>query len=160
MPHRVIKSIDGRRGGALLMIGLAFVVYGWGHLRPSEGRALALSWLPEWFSNVHLGTGVIVLAGLTVVCALVSRFSRHLLAVGFLLAFVQAGVLAVVYGIAWWPEGLLPDPAVSVLFLVFGGIIFSISGLDEGGRQPLTPAARAAVQAAAAAQRGDDEGAP
>lgn len=130
MPHRVIKSIDGRRGGALTLIALLLLLLGGSQIRPRAGRSESLSWLPEWFGNNELGFVVAGAGALVLLLALVSKKSRHALAGGYILAFVTLGLLGLLYlGTAL--AGASQTFAYGLLFLTLAVLVLYISGWDE-----------------------------
>ena len=138
MPHRVIKSIDGRRGGALTIIAGVFLALGASQMRARSQRSQVLAWLPDWFGNDDLGIALLALAGVALACSLISKWSKWALAVGFACAMLAAAGLAAIYGTAAI-FGLIPDVSMAVVFAGFTCLIYSISGWDESRpRPPLT----------------------
>ena len=47
MPYRLIKTIDGRRGGILFIAGLSYILIGFANIvaKPSISLDLAFSWI-------------------------------------------------------------------------------------------------------------------
>lgn len=136
MPHRIIKSIDGRRGGALALVSTVFLALGWSQLRDRpDGRSRVLSWLPDWFGNDDLGMILIVAAGLALVCALVSKWSKRALALGYGLMFITASLLAVLYAVAS-VAGMTAAVSSAAIFAGFAGLIYTISNWDEPHSSP------------------------
>lgn len=133
MPHRIIPSIEGRRGGVLTIIAAMFLTLGGYHVsRPSGARSLALSWLPTWFDHSALGWAMVVLAGVALVCALTSRWWKKLaLAIGFRCCMAVSASLTYIYAVAFF-SGVEPSASYSaILFLGFTLLILEISVWDN-----------------------------
>ena len=155
MPHRVIKSIDGRRGGALAIIAATFIALGWGMLRARpDGRSRVMSWLPDWFGDDDLGLVIVTLATAALICALMSRWSKWALPVGFGFVMLAAASLAAIHGVAA-AFALTHDWSLMVVFLCFTALIFNISGWDESRPHPPMSSAQRQVLTSPPIEDGD-----
>lgn len=145
MPHRLVKTIDGRRGGALSIISVVFLAYGWGFLvRPAP--AASLVWIPGDNPNGPVGWVLLSLGTLSLILAVFSKTSKYALASGYMVAFVAGAGMGVLFGISW-SLGILPDPSASIVFLGFAALILYLSGWDEERPAPLTGGQRAVIEA-------------
>lgn len=144
MPHRIIKSIDGRRGGSLAIIAALFVVIGQSIFRvPTQSRQEAMAWLPDWFTTDVLGAIVMVLASVSLVCAVTSRWWKWSLVIGYASAFAAAIMLSSIYLIATLFGISSTAYYNAAIFGGFAALIYVNSGWDEGRqRPPLTDAQR------------------
>lgn len=144
MPHRVIKSIAGRRGSALTLFGFIFTPVALTQVisRP-ESRAVALQWLPEWITLDILGWVFMVASVGALVCGIFSRRLPHwCLSLGYGLAFLPPAILAVIYLVAffavsaargemWW-GGILSFH----LYVGYTAFVYLISGWEEPRPSP------------------------
>lgn len=138
MPHRVIKSIAGRRGSALTLFGFTFTPISLSQVvaRP-DSRAAALQWLPDWITLDLLGWVFMVASVGALICGLFSRWLPHwALAIGYGLAVLPPAILAVVYAVALC---ITPWAGGGVSFAIYAGyasIIYLISGWEEPRPSP------------------------
>lgn len=144
MPHRVIKTIAGRRGSALTLFGFTFTPVALSQVisRP-ESRTVALQWLPEWFTLDILGWVFMVASLGALVCGLYSnRLPPRFLSIGYGLAVLPPSILAAVYftgtcaeslrsGEFWW-GGLLSF----CLYAGYAALVYLISGWEEPRPSP------------------------
>lgn len=110
MPHRIIKTIDGRHGAVLVLAGAMFapVSVSFMFVR-NEGRAQVLSWIP-WLELWHLGLVFTVASAAGLIIGL---WSKHLPP-----KVVGWGYLSV----------MLPPTTIAAVFL-----IAAILGISPGG---------------------------
>lgn len=138
MPHRVIKSIAGRRGSALTVIGFIFVPIAFSQIgsQPAE-RARALQWLPDWITIGTLGWIFMAATLVALICGLFSRWlPTWSLSLGYGLAFVPPVTLAAIYAVAF---ALSPWMGGAVSFSIFAGyaaLIYLIAGWEEPRPSP------------------------
>lgn len=138
MPHRIIKTISGRKGSALVLLAFIFIPISVSQVgRPPESRGTALSWLPEWVSTDVLGWLFLGCSLTAFAIGLVSkRVPTAALAVGYGLMILPPAILAGIYLVATF-LGLSPTSYVSVA--IYGGyasLVWLISGWDESRPPP------------------------
>ena len=97
MPYRLIKTIDGRRGGFLFMAGLSYILIGIAHIvtTPSVSSDLAFSWIPYFSITANTLGWMWVAAGIVMLIGSALRSG---------VAYVLASIL--MYYIAGWPNGV------------------------------------------------------
>ena len=128
MPYRLIKSIDGRRGGFLTLVGMAWLIIGMVNLATPSSRSVDLA-----FSWVHFGGAaelawVWMLGGLlALLIGLTSASRPRLETLGFLcilLPPVGWGFIFCVSTLFGNPYGLRGG----VIYLAVAGILLYTSG--------------------------------
>lgn len=138
MPHRIIKTISGRKGSALVLLAFIFIPISVSQIvhRP-DSRAVALSWLPEWVSHEFIGW---TLLACCVSAFLLGMFSKRIksaaMSVGYGLMILPPSVLASIYAVSML-LGLSPTAYVSVC--IYGGyaaLVWLVSGWDESMPPP------------------------
>lgn len=144
MPHRVIKSIAGRRGSALTLFGFIFTPISLSQVvaRP-ESRTVALQWLPEWITIDLLGW---LFMAASVTALFTGVFSRRLpawcLAVGYGLAILPPAILASIYLVAFFAVSVMRSEVwwggMLSFYLYFGyaALVYLISGWEEPRPSP------------------------
>lgn len=70
MPYRLIKTMDGRRGGFLFLAGMVYMLIGLANVvsKPSARLDLIFAWLPAHASARSLGW-IWIIAALVMLCA-------------------------------------------------------------------------------------------
>ena len=102
MPYRLIKTMDGRRGGFLLLAGLSYIAIGISNvmMKPSASLDLAFAWLPHQFNSKSLGW-IWILSGLFILIAsLVSAKYSKLEATGYVMSLLPPFIWALIFGIS------------------------------------------------------------
>lgn len=138
MPHRVIKTIAGRRGSALTLFGFTFTPIAFSQVvaRP-ETRTVALQWMPDWITIDLLGWVFMVASVGALVAGMFSgRLPHWCLSLGYGLAVLPPAILTVVYGVAFC---ITPWMGGAVSFAIFAGytsLIYLISGWEETRPSP------------------------
>lgn len=138
MPHRVIKTIAGRRGSALTLFGFTFTPIALSQVvaRP-ESRTAALQWLPEWITIDVLGWVFMAASLGALFCGLFSqKLPQWCLSLGYGLAVLPPAILAVVYGVALC---ITPWMGGAVSFAIFAGytaLVYLIAGWEETRPSP------------------------
>lgn len=138
MPHRVIKTINGRKGSALVLMSFIFIPICVSQIvhRP-ESRAVALSWLPEWVSHEFIGWTLLTCALTAFVIGLASkRLKTRGLSIGYGMMILPPAVLAGIYSVSML-LGLSPTAYVSVcIYGGYTGLVWLIAGWDEATPPP------------------------
>ena len=102
MPHRLIKSVDGKRGDFLLAGGASFAAIGASYVAVrTEGRNAAFSWLPGTVGPDELGWIWVIGGTFCVVVALVSKRAPKLTAVAYAVLMVPPMLWALVFIVSW-----------------------------------------------------------
>lgn len=115
MPHRIIKSVDGKRGDFLLAGGAAFAAIGTSYVAVrTEGRAAAFSWLPGTAGPDELGWIWVVVGLFCMVVALASTRAHKLTAIAYALLMAPPMLWAIVF-IGAWLTGAHPLGWVSAI---------------------------------------------
>ena len=99
MPYRLIKTMDGRRSGFLLIAGLGYVVIGIINVatKTSMSSDLAFAWLPDHLSSKTLGW-VWITIGLTMaITSLVSAAHSKLESTGYVVSLIPPFIWAFVF---------------------------------------------------------------
>lgn len=138
MPHRIIKTISGRKGSALVLMSFIFIPISASQvIRRPESRSVALTWLPEWVSFEILGWVFLACSVTAFIIGLISkRVKTSALAIGYGLMILPPTVLAAIYTVAFI-LGLSPTAYVSaVIFLGYASLVWLISGWDESQPPP------------------------
>lgn len=122
MPHRLIKSVDGKRGDFLLAGGAAFAAIGASYVAVrTEGRTAAFSWFPGTVGPDELGWIWVIGGTFCMVVALVSTRAPKLTAVAYAVLMVPPMLWALVFIGAWvtgaHPLGWVPAISYSVMSL-------------------------------------------
>lgn len=138
MPHRVIKSIAGRRGSALTLFGFTFTPIALSQVvaRP-ESRNVALQWLPDWITLDLLGWIFMVASVGALICGLFSkRLPGWCLSLGYGLAVLPPAILAVVYAVALCITPWMGGAVSLAIFAGYAALIYLISGWEEPRPSP------------------------
>lgn len=152
MPHRIIKTISGRKGSALVLMAFIFIPVSAAQIirRPESGSAM--SWLPEWLSHGLLGWILLACSFTAFVIGLVSKRAKtSALSVGYGLMMLPPAILAFIYTIAT-VTGISPMSYVAAsVFLGYAALVWLISGWDEATPPPpMTEEQRQIVRGGAA----------
>lgn len=138
MPHRVIKSIAGKRGSALAIIGFIFVPISLSQIvaQPAE-RAIALRWLPDWITFGALGW---IFMAVTVASLIFGIFSKWLpprfLAIGYGLAILPPATLAGIYAVALCLNPWMGGAVSFAIFAGYAALIYLVGGWEEPRPSP------------------------
>lgn len=99
MPYRLIRTIDGKRGGILLISGLHYILIGLTNILTSESRSLdlAFQWLPAHLNANELGWLWIVSGVLQVAASLFPRKCQACESAGFVSAIVTASLWSLIF---------------------------------------------------------------
>ena len=138
MPHRIIKSIAGRRGSALTAIGFIFVPISLSQIvdQPAE-RARALQWLPDWVTFGFLGWLFMAVTVAALLCGLFSKWlPSWCLSLGYGLSFVSPVTLAAIYAAAFIVSPWMGGAVSFSVYAGFAGLIWLISGWEEPRPSP------------------------
>lgn len=127
MPHRVIRTISGRRGSVLTIMGATFALVSvWQIMRENP------DWTPHWLSVSAMGWGLL---GCSVFAFASGLFSKRLpkgaLSHGYAAAFIPPLAYAVLYTLA---AILGATPGAFLFAAVFSGfaaIVYLVSGWEE-----------------------------
>lgn len=115
MPHRLIKTVDGKRGDFLLAGGAAFAAIGTSYVAVrTEGRDAAFSWLPGTLGPDDLGWIWVVGGVFCMVVALVSTRAHKLTAIAYAALMAPPMLWAIVF-IGGWLTGAHPLGWVSAI---------------------------------------------
>lgn len=115
MPHRLIKSVDGKRGDFLLAGGAAFAAIGASYVTVrTVGRNAAFSWLPGTIGPDDLGWIWVVGGLFCMVVALVSTRAPKLTAIAYAVLMAPPMLWAIVF-IGSWVTGAHPLGWVSAV---------------------------------------------
>lgn len=98
MPYRLIKTMDGRRSGFLLIAGLGYVVIGISIVATKTAMVadLAFAWLPDHLSSKTLGV-VWIIMGLTVaITSIISAAHSKLESTGYVVSLIPPFIWAFV----------------------------------------------------------------
>lgn len=143
MPDRLIPSIDGKRGGFLLIIGIGWLTIGLSYvLGPrTESRQAGFSWLPSWLDANELGWAWVA-AGLTaIIAALVSKRWKWVesLAFGALIAptAIWTAVFTIAQTLGEHPYGWIS----AVSYGIFTAVIYHCSSWPNPVRRAEEPSA-------------------
>lgn len=99
MPYRLIKTMDGRRGGFLLLAALGYVVIGIVNVttKTSMTADLAFGWLPAHLSSKSLGWLWIIIGLVMVITSLVSASHSKLESAGYVVSLIPPFTWAFVF---------------------------------------------------------------
>lgn len=143
MPHRVIKTINGRRGAGLTIAGGMFTLLSVSQiLRPDP------SWMPGWLSYSALGWAFLACSAFALTVGLFSkRLPTGALAHGYAAAFIPPLGLAALYTLAAL-LGASPTAYIyAAIFVGFASFIYLVSGWEEPPpHQPMTDEQRQIVE--------------
>ncbi|MBZ6375775.1 MAG: hypothetical protein LBE67_12450 [Kocuria palustris] len=115
MPHRIIKSVDGKRGDFLLAGGAAFAAIGTSYVTVrTQGRESAFSWLPGALGPNELGWIWVVGGVFCIAVALVSKRAHRLTAIAYAALMAPPMLWAIVF-IGSWLTGAHPLGWVSAI---------------------------------------------
>lgn len=147
MPDRIIRQLDGKRGGFLLITGIVWLAFGIGYvLEPgTQSRIKGFAWLPTWLNADELGW-IWVIAGLIALTASVSGHQRPRWEnAGFGALIVPPVLWVFVFGWATW-LGEHPTGWISALiYAAFATIIWHCSSWPNPIKR--SPAREAALLA-------------
>ena len=136
MPYRLIKTIDGRRGGFLFMAGLSYILIGIAHIvtTPSVSSDLAFSWIPYFSITANTLGWMWVVAGIVMLIG--SAFSAvhsRLESVGYVTSLVPPFVWAFIFCGSYLfgnPYGLRSG----VAYVLASILMYYIAGWPNGVR--------------------------
>lgn len=99
MPYRLIKTMDGRRSGFLLIAGLGYVVVGIINVTTKTSMAAdrAFAWLPDHLSSKTLGLVWITMGLTMVITSLVSAAHSKLESTGYVVSLIPPFIWAFVF---------------------------------------------------------------
>lgn len=99
MPYRLIKTMDGRRSGFLLIAGLGYVVIGIVNVttKTSMTADLAFEWLPAHLSSKTLGWLWILLGVVMSSTSLISAGHSKLESTGYVVSLIPPFTCAFVF---------------------------------------------------------------
>lgn len=99
MPYRLIKSMDGRRSGFLLIAGLGYVVIGIINVttKTSMSADLAFGWLPAHLSSKTLGWVWIIMGLIMTITSLISAGHSKLESAGYVVSLIPPFIWAFVF---------------------------------------------------------------
>ena len=100
MPYRLIKTMDGRRSGFLLIAGLGYVVIGIINVttKTSMSADLAFGRLPAHLNSKTLGWGWIALGVFMLITSLISAGHSKLESTGYVVSLIPPFAWAFVFG--------------------------------------------------------------
>lgn len=129
IPRRITDRLDGFRGSFLLILTPPWVFVGVSYLLvETEGRSLALSYLPEWMDQNELGWAWILSGLVMTICVVLGRAHPKWTTLGYLAAMGPPTLWAVLFGISQ-AVGASPTAIVSVvMYGTFAGLIYFCSG--------------------------------
>lgn len=138
MPYRVIKSIAGKRGSALAIIGFIFVPISLSQIldQPAE-RAIALRWLPDWITFGALGWAFMAVTVAALICGLFSRWlPDRFLSVGYGLAILPPAALAGIYAVAFCLHPWMGGAVSFSIYTGYAALIYLVGGWEEPRPSP------------------------
>lgn len=99
MPYRLIKTMDGRRSGFLLIAGLGYVVIGIINVttKTSMSADLAFAWLPDHLSSKTLGWVWIIMGLIMTITSLISAGHSKLESAGYVVSLIPPFTWAFVF---------------------------------------------------------------
>ena len=99
MPYRLIKTMDGRRSGFLLIAGLGYVVIGITNVttKVTMSADLAFGWLPAHLNSKTLGWGWIALGVFMLITSLISAGHSKLESAGYVVSLIPPFAWAFVF---------------------------------------------------------------
>ena len=99
MPYRLIKTIDGRRGGFLLIAALGYVVIGITNVttKTTVSADLAFGWLPAHLSSKTLGWVWIAVGVVMLITSLISAGHSKLESTGYVISLIPPFAWAFVF---------------------------------------------------------------
>ena len=99
MPYRLIKTMDGRRGGFLLLSGLGYVVVGISNVttKTSTAADLAFAWLPSHLSSKTPGWSWIIIGLVMLTTSLISVKHSKLESAGYVVSLMPPFTWAFVF---------------------------------------------------------------
>ena len=138
MPHRLIKSIAGRRGSALTTLGFIFVPISLSQaISTTDTRATALQWLPEWITFSLIGWVFITLSAAVLLCGLFSRWlPAWCLSLGYGLAILPPAILSLIYAVALCLHPWMGGAVSFAIYTGYAALIYLISGWEEPRQSP------------------------
>lgn len=127
MPHRVLKTVDGKRGDFLMVGGAAFTAIGVSYVTvETAARVAAFGWFP-WLTPAKMGYFWLVVGVFCLVVSLVSRRWPRLTDVAFTAMMLIPMLHAVVLAGAW-AQGIYPTGGSSaVIYMLLAGWIWVVS---------------------------------
>ena len=102
MPYRLIKTMDGRRSGFLLIAGLGYVVIGIINVttKTSMSADLAFAWLPDHLSSKTLGWVWIIMGLIMTITSLISAGHSKLESAGYVVSLIPPFTWAFVFAVS------------------------------------------------------------
>lgn len=99
MPYRLIKTMDGRRSGFLLIAALGYVANGISNVttKTSTAADLAFAWLPAYLSSKTLGWVWITLGVVMLITSLISAGHSKLESTGYVVSLIPPFTWAFVF---------------------------------------------------------------
>lgn len=99
MPYRLIKTMDGRRGGFLFLSGVSYVVIGIVNVttKISTAADLAFGWLPAHLSSATLGLVWIIMGLIMAITGLISAGHSKLESAGYVVSLIPPFTWAFVF---------------------------------------------------------------
>lgn len=102
MPHRLIKTVDGKRGDFLLAGGTAYVMIGVSYVTTlTTGRNKGFAWLPLDMGPQQLGWIWVVVGALIAGVALVSKKFPRLVDISYGALMVPPVAWALIFLVSW-----------------------------------------------------------
>ena len=143
MPHRIIRTINGRRGSVLTIMGAIFTL-----LSVSQIMRPDPHWMPGWLSYSALGWAFLTCSAFALI---VGVFSRKLppkaISHGYAAAFVPPVALAAVYTLAAILGASTTAYIYAAIFAGYAALVYLISGWEEPPpHKPMTDEQRQIVE--------------
>lgn len=138
MPHRVIKSIAGRRGAALTLLGFIFVPIALSQiLAQPTSRMVALQWLPDWITVGLLGWLFMGCAAAALLSGLFSKWlPDRFLSIGYGLAILPPAALAAIYAVAFFLHPWMGGAVAFSIYTGYAALIYLVGGWEEPRPSP------------------------
>lgn len=138
MPDRIIPTIDGKRGGLLVILGIWYGLVGLSYVvTVTPSRERAFQWLPIFLDSTELGWLWIIISALIGTYGLVSNRHDQWERAAYGLAIVPPALWAAIFAVSWAVYGNPHGWVSAVTYSAWVAVILHCAGWPNPVDVPL-----------------------